>query len=323
MPSKVVKAVKAVKIAEPRKMKVDKSPMQTYIEAFDTKYIDWMYNEYWKNAKAQPFHIWNALFKNELAHRERHRNVVFSVEGEQGLGKSVFMMRLGGVISDTYGSKLDVENIHFFPDLFEKALSEAKHRTFYCMDEQPRIYGVMSNYVQDQLANYEDIFRKPQISIGYAAPRLRTHEHFFIFKALGDIEIYDDGSPASVSVMLMTKRKSDDMIMPRAMLKFSWADKKLWTDYERRKDQFIGDFKAKKDPMMGKIAEDADRVVQKWGDKMFVDSAKGVKKIVNRSTLDFYVYDVVGMRAYTMEGMRMLREAVKQKALVQLEAIPS
>jgi hypothetical protein len=292
--------------------------MQDYIEKFDLKYIDFSYNEYWKIAVNQDYRIWNALFKNELEHRERHRNVVFSVEGEQGLGKSIFLLRMGQIISETYGNKFDLDNIHFFQDTFEKNLSEAKKRTFHGLDEQPRLYGVMSSYVQDQLANYEDIYRKPQISIGYASPSLRTHEHFFIFQAMGEIEIFEDNSPASVSVMLMTKRKSDRMIMPRAVLKFNWIDKKVWAEYEKRKDAFIGDFKSKKDPLLEKINEDAAKIIEKHGDKLILTNKEGVKKLAVKQTIDFYVYDVVGMRSYTMEGYRMLRESVKQKLLTGL-----
>lgn len=305
-------------VDEKKSLKLDKSPMQKYIDDFDFANADASFNEYWKIAISQPYEPWNELFLAELYHREKFKNVVFSFEGEQGLGKSICLLKVCGKISDVYRSKFDLENIHFFNDSFEQALRRGKKRTVYGLDEQTRDYGVMSTYIQDQLANFEDIYRKPQISIGYASPRLRVHEHFFIFKVLGDIEVYEDGSPATVQAMLYTKRRMDDLIMPRARLKFSWVEKKLWDDYEAKKDKFIFDVQDNKDYMMTRIDKDALKIIEKHKEKLLVENAKGVKKIVVRSTLDYLVYDVVGMRAYTMEGYRMLREAVKQKLIDEL-----
>lgn len=296
---------------------LNKSALQSYISQFDMANIDWGYSEYWKHALAQDFRIWNGYFLNEIKFRAKFGlNVVWSVEGGQGSGKSMCLLRQKRIIDDAYGVEYDLEKfvsqIHFFTSDLEEALSMSERRTTNVLDEQIKSHGIMTRFTEDMLANYEDTFRKPQKNIGFASPSLRRHEHFFVFEALGDIFVDNEGNTSAVEVMLKTKRKSDGLLMPRGVLRLKAPEKDLWEMYNLKKDAFIEKMEKKEGGVMGKIERDADRVIAEFGDFLYKDK-NGLKVPAGSKTIDLYMYKCVGMRSYTMNGYDLLREEIKRK----------
>ena len=302
-----------------KEISLSKSVMARYIRLFDSKNIELNYNQYWALAEKQNFKFWNRFFLDEIKFRESHfSNLVFSVEGTQGEGKSLFLLRCGELISDVYGTKMSLDHVHFFQENMKQDLANFKERTFYAQDEQPRTHGIMSNFIQDELANYEDTYRKPQVNIGYASPSLRSHEHFFIFEALGDIYIDPKtGELSAVEVMLKTKRKSDNMIMPRGILRVSAPDKDLWKRYNEKKDEFIKKMGGSKGDRL-KILEDyAIATIEQFGDKMIIETNRG-EKIAPKTTIDFYMSRAIGLDNLTNDGRALVREYIKEGMIKKL-----
>lgn len=297
---------------------LNKSPMQDYISQFDDIHIKWGYDDYWLYAKNTDYLFWNTLFIREIEFRKRFGlNLVWSVEGDQGDGKSMGLLRTKQLIDEHFGNKFDIDRfideIHFFDEDLESSLSVAQKRSCHVLDEQPRGHGLMVHYIQDQLANYEDTFRKPQINIGYASPSLRNHQHFFIFEALGDIFVDEDGNPTAVNLMLKTKRKSDKMIMPRGIIKLKIPEKEVWKQYNLKKDGFIKKMQDKQGGIMDRIDRDAKKVIDAYGEKLYRFDKQGNKQALAKKGLELYMYRCLGMRAYTVSGYELLLESIKQK----------
>lgn len=290
-----------------------KSPLKEYIENFDLQNIDKGYNDYWLIAMRQDFRVWNSLLLSELKYREPFRNMVFSIEGEQGTGKSAGLLGMGVLISDTFKKKFSLSHYHFFTEDLTNDLKKFNKRTFYGCDEQLRIHGLMSHMIDEDLANYEDIYRKPQVNIGYASPRLRIHEHFFIFEALDDIEEDTNGEPVSVKLLLKTKRKSDKLIMPRGIIKFKWPKKRLWNAYNKKKDRFIEKMRKKEGGLMEQIDKDANKIIKKYENKLYRELKDGTMVPVSKNAIMLYIYKAIGMRVYTVEGYKILMEQIKAK----------
>jgi len=302
-------------------MELTKSPMAKYISLFDLKNINLGYNEYWIKALQSGYQFWNQLIKEEINYRESHfRNLVFSIEGSQGDGKTAGLLSLGGTISKAYDTKLSLDHIHFFHETLREDLAHFKERTFYAQDEQTRIFGVMSSFLQAELSNYEDIYRKPQVNIGYASPSLRYHEHFFIFEALD--QIYLDpktGKPCAVELMLKTKRRSDGLIMPRGNVRLSWPEWAFWEKYNKKKDQFIKDQGGEKGDRL-KILEDyADKAIKKYRDNMLTTTKDGELKIKDKTALSYYLNKVAGMGNLTGGGLELAQTIIREKLLADLE----
>lgn len=297
---------------------LNKSPLQNFIKKFDEAHIKWGYDEYWINAVNQDYRVWNTLFHEEIKFREKNTlNFVWSEEGGQGDGKSMALLRKKQIIDQVYGVEYNirkfVDRIHFFGQDLEEALSNTPKRSTNVLDEQVKTYGIMSRFTEDQLANYEDTFRRPQKNIGYASPSLRRHEHFFIFEAMGDIYVNEKGEPTAVEVMLKTKRKSDKQIMPRGVIRLKAPEKELWDAYNAKKDDFISKLEQKQGGLMDRIEKDADKVIGQHKERLYKTLKDGTKVIQSKAVIDLYVYKVLGMRAYTVAGYEMIREEIRRK----------
>jgi len=299
--------------------KLSKSPLMQYIDAYDLKNIDMGYNEYWVAADRQDCSVLNQMLANELEYRQGHfRNIVFSVEGTQGDGKSAGMLSLGASISQFFNTKFSVDHIHFYHEDLMKDLKNFKKRTFYCQDEQPRAYGLMSSFIQDELANYEDTYRKPQVNIGYASPSLRTHEHFFIFEALDRIFLNEKGDLSAVELMLKTKRRSDGMVLARGKIHLKWPKKSFWDAYNKKKDKFILKMGGKKGDRL-KILEDyADKVLKKHKNDLYSHTLQGNIKLKSKDIINLYINKVVGMGNLTGGGLDQTRAFITEKLVKEL-----
>lgn len=297
---------------------LSKSPMKKFLTDFDNAHLHWTYNEYWRYAMAQDFRVWNALLVKEITFRkDKGLNFIWSIEGEQGDGKSMGLTRIKQIIDEHNEVKFKLKSflskLHFFHEDLEESLSTPGRRTCDVLDEQTKMHGLMVRFIEDQLANFEDIYRKPQRSIGYASPSLRRHEHFFIFEALGDIYVNKEGEPSAVALLLKTKRKSDKMIMPRGIIKLKTPEPELWEAYNKKKDKFIEKMQSKQGGVMARIEKDADKVIKKAGDSLYRYLKDGTKLPAAKKTIDLYMYKILGMRSYTVAGYELVREEIKRK----------
>ena len=288
--------------------------MMQFIDAFDLKNIELGYNEYWVKALKQNYGTWNALLSEEFKWRaNNYRNVVFSIEGTQGTGKSAGLLRLLDLTGNIFGNKFSLDHLHFFHENLMKDLQKFKKRTAYAQDEQTRMHGMMSSFVQDELANYEDIYRKPQVNIGYASPSLRTHEHFFIFEAMDSIYLDNKGKPAAVELLLKTKRKSDGFIMPRGVIRLNWVKMDLWHSYEKKKDRFLKKMGGTKGDILKTLEDYADKVLKKHKNDLYSETQAGYLRIKGKEVIDLYINKVVGMRNLTGNGLAQTRAIIKEK----------
>lgn len=298
---------------------LNKSPLMKYIRDFDIQHIGWGYNEYWVNAQAQNRQVWNALFKSEIDFRQKFGlNIIWSDEGGQGDGKSMALLRKKRVIDDSFGVTYSLQKfinqIHFFNDDLEEALSEPGKRDCNVLDEQIREYGIMARFQEDRLANYEDTLRRPQRNIGYASPSLRKHEHFFVFEALGDFYVDPENyNVTSVEVLLKIKRKSDGLIMPRGVLKLKAPEPELWEAYNAKKDHFLAKQRKRQGGVMSRLERDADRVITDHGASSFYKEFKnGERMLIGKEAILLRTYKTLGMRAYTVSGYALIVEEIRR-----------
>lgn len=297
---------------------LNKSPLNQFFTDFDDSHPKWGYDEYWSHAKKQNYLEWNSLFLQEAYFRKQFGlNIIWSIEGKQGGGKSMALLRKKQIIDKVYGNPYSLEKfiseIHFFPDDLEEGISSSKNGSCNVLDEQIREHGIMTRFSEDQLANYEDTLRRVQKNIGYASPRLRRHEHFFIFKAHGDIFIDQTDTVGAVQVMMSTKREKDDLIVPRGILQFKAPEKNLWDAYNAKKDLFILKMQRKESGLMEKIEHHASMVIEKFSDQLYLERKDGTRTVVSKDAIELYMYKTLGMRAYTIKGYELVREEIKRK----------
>lgn len=307
-------------MAEKNVLRKSKSFLQDYLEKYDLAHINEGYNEYWLNAAKQNYTSWNALVMDEFKFRESHEsNLIWSTEGGQGSGKSRFNLRMCIISGQIFDKPFRLDNMYFFQQDLRNALKNFKKRTTYSEDEQPRTHGIMSKFLEDELADFEDLYRRPQVNISYVAPQLRTHNHFFVFKTLGDFFVYQKNQVAEVESMFLTKRNSDDMLMPRGIVRVKCPDQKIWDLYNKKKDQFLEAMKGKKGDRI-KILEDyAIKVANKHFDKLYVKFKNGICKIKSKEILKLYLQKEFGVDSFTSGGLNQSVACLQEILLERLQ----
>ena len=255
------------------KTKYDESPLETYFREVDINSTEATYGEYFSRAMQEDIRVMNSLLLDDIKFRaDSFMNVVASVEGQQGSGKSISFIYLGLLIGKFFGYPFALKNIIFDPDDLDTALEKADKRTTWLMDEQKRAnVGMMSRTTQLNLTDLEDQLRRSQINLLYASPSLRQHEHFFAFKTFRIIRINDadctecdeykhwnptsgqpspcdtcdlpadkrNGYPKYFLLLLQTKRLIDNMLVPRGIVQFPMPNIKFIEQYDKVKQQHI------------------------------------------------------------------------------------
>jgi hypothetical protein len=117
------------------------------------------------------------------------QNVIISIFGETGLGKSYVAISLCELICklrESHGFKTGTEwsddHIHFDISELLDRLKYAKPGESFILDEQTTFFGTGSQYVIEQLGNIEMTCRKRQVNFFFCSPVVRTHYHNYVFE---------------------------------------------------------------------------------------------------------------------------------------------
>jgi len=162
------------------------SPFDKYIEQMDFKFKDLNQKEiYYKHALNVNSDYFTQLVLSEIKYRADHqRNIIASIGGQQGCGKSIYGIQLARACAIYFGEPFDLQK-HLFvdADLLNDEIRKTPYRTTHQYDEQPRKrvgYGSVSNTID--LSDYEEICRYTQKNIIYCSPSVLEHKHYFVFE---------------------------------------------------------------------------------------------------------------------------------------------
>ena len=132
-----------------------------------------------------PNYIYNLLIK-DFEHRAKFRkNIIMSIEGDQGEGKSLFGLFWAYKLGEIFGQPFNIKkNLYAIPEDFNIKIRDAKFRSTHFLDEQRKAnIGVGSKATELKLMDFEEQMRWTQKNIIYASPSIKDHSHYFIFKA--------------------------------------------------------------------------------------------------------------------------------------------
>lgn len=158
------------------------SPFKKYCDEFDLIHMDASPQIYFKMAYSIPRHKFRKMIFDDFRFREKYQgNVVVSNSGEQGSGKSLFLMQLVLQTAKIFRRPFKWSNLSIDISRFNQLLREGRDRDTFFLDEQTRgQVGIMSTTANFKLAEYEEQCRQKQQCIFYASPKLRQHEHYFV-----------------------------------------------------------------------------------------------------------------------------------------------
>jgi hypothetical protein len=321
--------------------------METYFREVDINSTEATYGEYFKRAMQEDPRVMNSILLDDIKFRaDSFQNVVASVEGTQGSGKSLGFIYFGLLLGKFFGYPFTLKNIIFDPDDLDTALEKAPHRTTWLMDEQKRAnVGMMSRTTQLNLTDLEEQLRRSQVNLLYASPSLRQHEHFFAFKTFRIIRISDadcgeceeykqwkpstgqpspcdtcdlptdkrNGYPKYFLLLLQTKRLLDNMLVPRGIIQFPMPNKKFVEEYDIIKLQHIKRLQAKESAWWDKMKAYSDQIWDRKKELLIKKLKNGNSQVVGKETIKVAILNTIG-RKLTNEATDTLTELVKQQA---------
>ena len=217
------------------------------------------------------------LFLKDLEWRANHQqNALISIEGSQSSGKSLFGINVGIRLGLYFNFPFLLDRDLFAnPFDLESELRQGQRRRTYQYDEQPqRMVGIGSGSTAISLSDWEDIARYTQKNIIYCSPEVMDHSHYFVFQQVEyDIKriknetclkckyyadcqsnFYEtlcekgkvnkgikfnerDSYPVEFSFLLLTKRLSDKLLMPRGIVSLPMitpATAKLYDEVKKK-----------------------------------------------------------------------------------------
>ncbi len=168
------------------------SPFVKYCDSVDEQAIGenpWSLDKYYSFVNdiytKDPSYIYNLLIA-DFTHRARFRkNVIMSIEGPQGEGKSLYGLYWSFTLGDIFKRPYDIhQNLYATPEDLDEDLHKTPYRTTHQQDEQrKKKVGVGSVATDLSLQDYEEQCRWTQKNIIWIAPELRNHNHYFMFSA--------------------------------------------------------------------------------------------------------------------------------------------
>lgn len=310
---------------------MNESALQSIIKGIDLKYSNIGFDAYYKMAIKQNPLDWNKLLVNDYKFRFIHKlNVVASCEGQQGSGKSMFLLRHGQILGELFGEKFTMDNICFTPFEFERKIKKSKEKQTFLLDEQTNIKsGIMSRHIEDSLKDFEEQLRYSQNNFLYSSPSLRIHEHFFIFdtnrvpfssierivnndctnaekcicEETGRKEFESCGFPLRINAMLLTINPFDYMLRPRAIISVKMIDYEFLKEYDALKKKYQDYLKKKgKGGIMPEVMEAVDIIIKNRKKDLFRENSKGEIVVKNLKELKIIAYEEVGAN-FTVKGL--------------------
>jgi len=290
------------------------------------------------------------LVIRDLKFRANHqRNFVGSIEGLQGSGKSLFGIALGLILGNIFGYSFTVEkDIFANPSELDYQLRDGQNRRrTFLYDEQPsHNVGIGSSSTQLSLKDYEEICRYTQNNLIYASPEVLDHAHYFIFKqvdydpprilnktckkcskyneclknfysTLCDIPFNKrDGYPKEFNFMLLTRRLSDKLFIPRGIVSLPMVNPEVALRYNAIKGKNINKFEKYESESWARMLKEINEFAKKYQKNLIQKrEVKGKIKYKpeSKEVIEGWFYDSFSTSRYTKGQVDIFVSLILQK----------
>ena len=333
---------------------LDISPLQKYCQDMDDRNTEMSFREIHRQVRALDTQYFTNIVIKDWEWRANHQqNIIASIEGQQGCGKSLFAndmcLRLGQMFNNPFLPERDLYINPFDLD-HELRTCGSRRRTFLYDEQSKRRAGMGSVTTAISLTDYEEICRYTQNNLIYCSPEIVNHAHYFIFKevnygverkmvkacrecvkynechadyydTLCDLKFWErDGYPVSFSFMLETKRLSDSIFVPRGVVTLpmvSWKSADIYNKVKavniKRFENFENDSWDNQKKMMEEFAKEYEAT-------LFIPLKKGGFKIAPAKRIELKFFDKFGTERFTNRQVDVFVERVKEILTDRLES---
>lgn len=304
----------------------EESPLKQYYDHFDVEHIDWGATQYKINALQMPTEATTKMLVGDWKWKKDHgQNVVASIDGSQGTGKSMPFSYACLLLGNIFGVPFTVNDIYFTPDQLDDAIEHSKPCQTLFKDEDPKSrVGLMSHMLDANLTDYEEQLRLNQNNLLQAGVELRAHAHFYWFESK-HIVFDAVGYPVAFYSMLKTPRYTDKKeFVWRGYVRFPMPNKDFVTAYLEKKQKHNEELKAKYGNTLNPVIYYAYAIFQKQKNNLIQRTREGFVVPLKRELMNFVIAEEIGTRRFTNAGydhlyMQLKENIIKEFAQENLE----
>jgi len=297
------------------KVVAKESTLKQYCDNFDREHLAWSMNDYIDYALKQSPHKITALLKDDWEYREaHHQNIVASIEGQQGLGKSIPFLYASSLAGKIYKRSFKLEDLYFEIEELNEALGVAEPRQTFMKDEHRKtVAGVMSNMQEANLADFEDQLRINQNNLFYTSVQLQNHSHFFVFEAKHILWNEDGTYPTGFLSMLKTKRYTNpNQLVWRGYVLWPMPNEKIVQEYDVKKRAHIELLKKRFSTTLTPVKDKAAEIFSKRHKDLVRVLPNGEIKPIKSDMMMFVIDEEIGSGRFTIKGYEMLKTLLRK-----------
>lgn len=286
------------------------SLLEKKLREFDLSHLQWTPKEYTEYAISQmDGNALRDLLIEDIKFRKAHgRNVVASIDGFQGTGKSLFMSSFAFIISKIFGVPFSENFVFYSPMDLDFALEKASPCETYLRDEHRNSsHGEMSNLINENLADYEEQLRIDQINLLFAGVKLRSHAHFFVFEAKRtNFDL--SGKPVSTTAVLKTPLYTEkEMFVWRGEITLPIPSTEYLDAYDKRKREYTQkQLKEKGENVYAQLKPYADKVIATREDDLIKKTREGFISPQKEEIIKLVIGEVIGSGKFTISAYRSI-----------------
>jgi hypothetical protein len=297
------------------------SVLEQKFREFDLSHLDWTEKDYTRYATSQmDGNALRELLIEDIKFRKAHgRNVVASIDGFQGQGKSLFISSFAIITSKIFGVPFNENYVFYSPIDLDLALEHGKPCETYLRDEHKNsTHGEMSNLINENLEDYEEQLRIDQINLFFAGVKLRSHAHFFIFEAKRtNFDL--SGKPVSTTAVLKTPLYTNknifvwrgEITLPAPPLDYLEAYDKKKREYTQKQ------LREKGENAFAQLKPYAEKVIFGREEDLIKKTREGFISPQKEEIIKLVVAEVIGSGKFTISAYRSItayiQDTIKKK----------
>jgi hypothetical protein len=286
------------------------SSLEQKLREFDLSHLDWGAREYTNYAiHSMDGNSLRELLIEDIKYRKAHgRNIVASIDGFQGAGKSLFMSSFAIIISKIFGVPFNADYVFYSPMELDFALEKAPKCATYLRDEHKNSsHGEMSNMINENLSDYEEQLRIDQINLLFAGVKLRSHAHFFIFEAKRtNFDL--TGKPISTTAVLKTPLYTDkETFVWRGEITLPVPPMDYLNAYDQRKREYNQkQLKEKSENVFAQLKPYAEKVLNIREEDLIKKTREGFISPQKEEIIKLVVGETIGSGKFTISAYRSI-----------------
>lgn len=229
--------------------------------------------------------------------RKRQMNMIITVSGSTGSGKSFSLIALADFLLYYLKGKLNAKYIVHTPEEFTEILPKVKPKSVIIYDEQPGITGAGSGRLAKEIDNAENALRKRQICFLFGSVSTKPHSSHYNCKTFGFYPKDHAKNPQDIRTRLLVYHPAEGTLLGYITLSLKYVPRKfIEKDYAKKKDEYMdrvqkGELRGSKTKMVEKLIKSKE-----WREASTNSEMTGIANMMFDGKLTTgEVYNLIGM----------------------------